>query len=66
MRLPSPCRAAQAYDVLKDTNKREIYDRFGHEGLQRTNGGGCATPPSKRAVSSPPLHTLPVCRRVLR
>lgn len=28
---------AEAYEVLRDTNKRSIYDRFGHDGLK---GGG--------------------------
>ena len=26
--------AAEAYEVLRDTGKRQIYDRFGHEGLE--------------------------------
>tara|TARA_B100000686_G_scaffold355103_1_gene469936 strand:+ start:2829 stop:3920 length:1092 start_codon:yes stop_codon:yes gene_type:complete len=26
--------AAEAYEVLKDSNKRQIYDQFGHEGLK--------------------------------
>jgi len=26
--------AAEAYDVLRDSEKRQIYDRFGHEGLE--------------------------------
>jgi molecular chaperone DnaJ len=32
--------AAEAYEVLKDDEKREIYDRFGHAGLERGQGGG--------------------------
>jgi len=26
--------AAEAYEVLRDREKRQIYDRFGHEGLE--------------------------------
>lgn len=28
--------AAEAYEVLRDTEKRRIYDQYGHEGLSRT------------------------------
>jgi DnaJ family protein A protein 2 len=33
-------KVGNAYDVLKDDNKREIYDRYGEEGLQNNNGMG--------------------------
>ena len=32
--------ASEAYEVLRDTEKRGIYDRFGHEGLEGTGFRG--------------------------
>ncbi len=32
--------AKEAYEALSDTDKRATYDRFGHDGLKATPGGG--------------------------
>jgi len=32
--------AAEAYEVLRDNEKRALYDRYGHEGLRRSGFGG--------------------------
>jgi molecular chaperone DnaJ len=32
--------AAEAYEVLKDANKRQTYDQFGHEGLKKSGFSG--------------------------
>jgi molecular chaperone DnaJ len=36
--------AAEAYEVLSNEDKRRIYDRFGHEGLQRSGYRGFTGP----------------------
>ena len=32
--------AAEAYEILKDDQKRQMYDQYGHEGVRRGAGGG--------------------------
>lgn len=32
--------ATEAYEVLKDSQKRQVYDRFGHDGIRAGAGGG--------------------------
>ena len=32
--------ANEAYEVLSDAEKRQVYDQYGHEGLDANNGGG--------------------------
>jgi molecular chaperone DnaJ len=32
--------ASEAYEVLTDTEKRPVYDRFGHAGIDQSQGGG--------------------------
>lgn len=31
---------SQAHDVLKDTEKRKLYDKYGAEGVERGGGDG--------------------------
>ena len=38
---PAHARPLAAYEVLTDAKKRQIYDRYGEEGLKNSaNGGG--------------------------
>ena len=34
--------ANEAYEVLSDAEKRQVYDQYGHEGLDASNGGAVA------------------------
>jgi molecular chaperone DnaJ len=38
--------AAEAYSVLADTQKRSLYDRFGHQGVSAAGTGGAGFDPS--------------------
>jgi molecular chaperone DnaJ len=40
MRFLALIESAEAYEVLRDSEKRNIYDQFGHEGLQGTGFTG--------------------------
>jgi curved DNA-binding protein CbpA len=48
--------AAQAYEVLSDKNKREIYDRYGADGLKAGGGGGG---PSTSTAMAPTMGGFP-------
>src|SRR4051794_13769216 len=32
--------ASEAFEALRDPHKRQLYDRYGHAGLDRAGGGG--------------------------
>ena len=33
----------EAYEILRDTGKRQVYDKYGHDGLAASSGGGGAS-----------------------
>lgn len=35
--------ATEAYEILKDQNKRQMYDQYGHAGINQSAGGGYGT-----------------------
>jgi len=43
--------AAEAYEVLRDQEKRDVYDRYGHDGLAGTGFRGSAVLKTSSAVS---------------
>ena len=47
-------KVAQAYDVLSDANKRQIYDRYGAEGVEQAATGGMPGAGGAGATSSSP------------
>lgn len=58
---------SHAYDVLSDDQKREIYDRYGEEGLKNDGmGGGGGMDPSDLFVKYPKTLTKTRRRRKRR
>lgn len=39
---------SEAYEVLSDSQKRKVYDRYGRDGLNQTNGGGPSSHSGRR------------------
>ena len=56
----------EAYEILKDPDKRAAYDRFGHAAFEQNGGGGGGFSADWRSASRKPIAARPPrcgCRR---
>ena len=54
--------ANEAYEVLKDAEKKAAYDRFGHAAFEGGMGGGGTAPPVPSTPWSPASTYVPSAR----